>query len=430
LKQRFEGPGCEIVLGNKLDWVPKNYKTDRTIAIEPDFCMFLQKGLGGLIRRKLKRVGQDLDDQGTNRFLAALGSITGELATLDLSMASDTVSYRLVEYLIRPDWFEALQQCRSPVGFYEHEGVENAVVFEKFSSMGNGYTFELETLIFWGILRAVSELCGESDHRLYVYGDDIVIPSGMADVAMTYIAKAGFLVNADKSFVRGPFRESCGGHYYEGDDVTPFYVREPVDSLDRLFLLHNNVHRWFSRLPGIVDPGTVREILEWIRSHAPLRWRKPRLLSEDVGDGAFIGSFDEVTPTAVGKSRNKRGWEGWRAEVLQYSQREPRRPTWHKKKIASHDAACECRSCDAHRYPVGSGPDLMSLWALERRETSSPWQGRGQPEFWLSAMASRDAIDGYFGLAAKGTDVPYAERHWHIGHQVLPWTPGHSWFYC
>jgi hypothetical protein len=345
-------------------------------------------------------------------------------------MASDTVSYRLVEYLIRPDWFEALQQCRSPVGFYEHEGVENAVVFEKFSSMGNGYTFELETLIFWGILRAVSELCGESDHRLYVYGDDIVIPSRMADVAMTYIAKAGFLVNADKSFVRGPFRESCGGHYYEGDDVTPFYVREPVDSLDRLFLLHNNVHRWFSRLPGIVDPGTVREILEWIRSHAPLRWRKPRLLSEDVGDGAFIGSFDEVTPTAVGKSRNKRGWEGWRAEVLQYSQREPRRPTWHKKKIASHDAACECRSCDAHRYPVGSGPDLMSLWALERRETSSPWQGRGQPDFWLSAMASRDAIDGYFGLAAKGTDVPYAERHWHIGHQVLPWTPGHSWFYC
>jgi len=119
LYSRLESPGCEIAAGNKLDWVPKNYKTDRTICIEPDWNMYLQKALGGVLRRRLKRVKQDLDDQGTNRFLAALGSITGELATLDLSMASDTVSYRLVEYLLRPDWFEALNTCRSPVGFYK-----------------------------------------------------------------------------------------------------------------------------------------------------------------------------------------------------------------------------------------------------------------------------------------------------------------------
>jgi hypothetical protein len=87
-----------MVSGNNVDWVPKNYKTDRTIAIEPDWNMFLQKGLGGLLRRRLRRVGQDLNDQSTNRFCAAVGSIDGSLATLDMSMASDTVAYRLVEF--------------------------------------------------------------------------------------------------------------------------------------------------------------------------------------------------------------------------------------------------------------------------------------------------------------------------------------------
>lgn len=475
LSSRLDGPCAEICAGNKLDWVPKNYKTDRTIAIEPDWNMFLQKGLGSLVRRRLKRVKQDLDDQSVNRFLAALGSIDGSMATLDMSMASDTVAYRLVEYLIRPDWFEAFSALRTPVGFYDDESYrsskesetplsfeawrdlpenaswvsdfydfvgsgrdyalilgeaydlyvdrfhrdlannarlgDTAVVFEKFSSMGNGYTFELESLIFYGLLRAVSELSGESDHRLYVYGDDIVVPTGMAQLSLDYLRKAGFMVNPDKSFVSGPFRESCGGHYFQGDDVTPFYIREPVDSIDRLFLLHNNVYRWFNRHPGICDPSIVRDVLAWIRAHAPEEWRKPRLMSEDVGDGAFIGSFDEVTPTPVGKSRRKRGWEGWRADVLQF-------------RDATEQPKAVKRTKKGHPiYGKGTCPDLASLWALESREAY--WHsGSETAEFFLSNLPPSDLLH----LSSNGEKIPYARRVWNKGTQVLPWIIGRSWW--
>lgn len=409
LQSRLEGPGAEICPGNKLSWVPKNYKTDRTIATEPDWNMFLQKGLGSLIRRKLKRVRQDLDDQTTNQFLAGVGSIDGSLCTIDMSMASDTVAYRLVEYLIRPDWFAALEQLRCPVGFYTHDGQEHAVIYEKFSSMGNGYTFELESLIFYGLLRAVSELTGEADRRLYVYGDDVVMPVGMAAVGMEYLRKAGFLVNSEKSFVSGPFRESCGAHYFEGTDVTPFYIREPVDKLDRLFLLHNNVYRWLNKHPGICGVDEAQSLLDWIRSFAPAKWRKPRLLTEDVGDGAFIGSWEEVTPRAVGRSRRKAGWEGWRVETLQY--RDVR---------ASSDSSDECGS-RAH-FPRGSGPDLAALWALEGR--TREWPRRGTLQYFAGLLAAEEVA-----MSRKVREVPLPLRRWSVATQVLPWKPGRSWWW-
>lgn len=413
LKQRLQEPGYEIVAGNKLDWVPKNYKVDRTIAIEPDWQMFLQKGIGGLIRRKLKRVKIDLDNQETNRFLAAIGSIDGSLATLDLSMASDTVSYRLVEFLLRPDWFEALEQCRSHIGFYHsHDGVENAVLYEKFSSMGNGYTFELESLIFYALGRAVSELTGETDHRLYVYGDDIICPSGMVPYLTPVLQRAGFVVNEEKSFSSGPFRESCGGHYFDGCDVTPFYIREPVDSLDRLFLLHNNLYRWFNRHEYVCDGDSVRQLLNWVRSHAPPKWRRPRLLSEDVGDGAFIGSFDEVLPRKCSYRGKRAGWEGWITNVLQYKKRTPRGGARMGE--------------PASEFPCGSGPDLASLWSIEK---ARPPRLFSHNDWWLRMISSRDDIDGTLGVARTApSSIPHSERTWFVGLQVLPWEIGSSWW--
>jgi hypothetical protein len=406
------GSNIQMVVGNKLDWVPKNYKVDRTIAIEPDLSMFLQKGIGRLIRRRLKRVGQDLDNQETNGWCAAIGSITGELATLDLSAASDSVAYRLCEYLIRPDWFEALVQLRSPVGFFaDHDGSPRAVVYEKLSSMGNGYTFEVETLIFYALLRAVSELVGESDHRLYVYGDDLIIPSGMAEVAMTYLKKAGFLVNPDKSYWTGPFRESCGQHFFRGDDVTPFYVREPVNRLDRLFLLHNNCWRWFNKHPGCASSEDIRSFLTWLRSHAPEKWQKPRLTSSSVGDGAFIGNFDEVTPQSIGKSRKRAGWEGWRADVLSYRPR----PGSALSKERKRDRSRYVRHILGQDFDP-DGSVLASLWSMRQVDPFDPYVSTG-----------RHLRDWYRDLS-RPSNTPYAERHWYVGVQVLPWTPEASWF--
>lgn len=308
--------------GNKVQCVPKNWKTDRTIAIEPSLNMYFQKGIGVVLRRRLKRVGIDLDDQTINQRHALLGSVNDDRATLDLSMASDTISHELVCQLLPPDWLLALEQCRSPVGVLPSG---KKIVYRKFSSMGNGYTFELESLIFWALSSAVTELFGGDASLVSVYGDDLVVDKYVAPPLCDVLSYCGFTINDSKSFVEGPFRESCGKHYRLGKDVTPFYVKRPVDRLSELFLLHNKLYRWAVRISDRmtdVDKETVVDILREIRSYAPTAWRRPRI-PDGTGDGAFIGTFDECLPSRpVGSLRSRKGqlkfpgWEGWSVDVL------------------------------------------------------------------------------------------------------------------
>lgn len=298
-----------VVPGNSVITVPKNYKTDRTIAKEPDMNIYVQKGLGAVIRRKLKSVGIHLDDQRRNQEGARIGSLTGQLATIDLSMASDTVALELVSFLLPNDWWWALEQCRSPVGVLPDGTLMR---YQKVSSMGNGFTFELETLIFWAICQQVcNPNINEMDSRILVYGDDIVVPTDQAGEVLRRLWQAGFKPNLDKTFVDGPYRESCGKHYFQGCDITPFYVRKPVRSLDRLFLLHNNVYRWCDR-----TGQDLQEVLTRLRKLAPARWREPRL-PDGFGDGAFIGTVDQLRLDS-----HPRGWESWQVKALSVSQQE------------------------------------------------------------------------------------------------------------
>jgi hypothetical protein len=303
-----EGP-IKLVRANRVTTVPKNAKTDRVIAIEPDLNIYIQKGIGAMIRHRLRRVGIDLNDQTLNQRLARIGSITGKLATVDLSMASDTVSKAIVEELLPSDWLQALEQCRSPFGVLP-SGTE--ILYRKFSSMGNGYTFELESLIFWALCSALTSLSGEMDAVVGVYGDDLIVPVGIYADLERLLEYCGFSFNRKKSFAHGPFRESCGKHYFLGCDVSPFYVRKQPRRLTDAFLLHNNVIRWSNkgayRASGV--DGLVERFCLATRNAAPSNWRKPRIPLH-YGDGAFVGSFDEATPARAG-----RGFEGFRATVL------------------------------------------------------------------------------------------------------------------
>jgi len=307
-----EGPDdslVAIVPGNSIITVPKNYKTDRTIAKEPDMNIYVQKGIGAVIRRRLKRVGIDLDDQRRNQEGARIGSLTGQLATIDLSMASDTVALELVSFLLPNDWWWALEQCRSPVGVLP-DGTH--LVYQKVSSMGNGFTFELESLLFWCVCQQVCQSnVNEKDSRILVYGDDIVVPTDQAEEVLRRLWQAGFKPNLNKTYVDGPYRESCGKHYFQGSDITPFYVRKPVRSLDRLFLVHNNVYRWSGRTA--VD---CEEVLTRLRKLAPAKWREPRL-PDGFGDGAFIGAVDELRLDS-----HPYGWEFWHVKALAVSQQQ------------------------------------------------------------------------------------------------------------
>jgi hypothetical protein len=306
---RSEGGGLEIVPGNKVITVPKNWKTNRVIAVEPRMNMYIQKGIGSMIRRRLQRVGIDLNDQSRNRRLAVEGSLSGHLATIDLSMASDTVSLELVRNLLPPPWVEALEQCRSTRGVLPSG---EWIVYQKFSSMGNGYTFELESLIFWGLIQGLATALGLTDVDVSVYGDDLIVPVRLVAPLVELFDHCGFRVNEKKSFSEGPFRESCGIHAFLGNDVTPFYIRRPIKRLLDLFLLHNNLSRWLSRghWNSGINQREMYNLLLWLRSHAPKRWVKPRIC-DGFGDGAFIGTFDEVNPSIA-----HRGLEGFQCEVL------------------------------------------------------------------------------------------------------------------
>lgn len=259
--------------GSILFTVPKNSEIDRCAAKEPDLNMFLQKGVGHFFRHSLKRrLRIDLNDQSRNQELARVGSIDGSLATLDLSSASDLISDQIVRELIPFEWFEYLNDIRSRQITVEGEVHE----MNMFSSMGNAFTFELESMIFYALVNAVCYLTG-SKGTVSVYGDDIICPSSVAGLVARVFAWFGFKVNPKKSHWRGPFRESCGKHWYSGTDVTPFYVKEPIADQQRMIHYLNQFRQWSTRLGWVGEPG-----------HAFHHWKG---LAKFV-DSAFYGGRD------------------------------------------------------------------------------------------------------------------------------------------
>jgi len=229
-----------LVKGGTLFTVPKNSEIDRCAIKEPELNMFCQKGIGDFIRKRMRqRCRIDLNDQSVNQELARIGSAHGHLATLDMSSASDLISQELVFQLLPMSWYDLLNDCRSQV--VEVDGVDQELYM--FSSMGNGFTFELESLIFWALSRSVASQLGVAG-SISVYGDDIIVPVGVAPLLVRVFQYLGFKVNAKKSFWKGPFRESCGKHWYAGVDVTPFYIREPISHVARAIHFLNRLRAW------------------------------------------------------------------------------------------------------------------------------------------------------------------------------------------
>jgi hypothetical protein len=247
LKQDVWGPAsllrtCFQFSGHsRVLTVPKDAKTDRTIAAEPTANIYLQKGIGSYLRKRLMRYGVNLNDQTGNQNLARDAYIRG-LATLDLSQASDTISIEVVRLLCPPDMFRLLNRLRSPA--YRLNGGES--VFHKFSSMGNGFTFELESLIFFAVSKAVSEI-NASEKPVGVYGDDIVIGADVAAEVIKLLEDLGFSTNKAKSFIDGDFFESCGKHYFKGEDVTPPIQKQIVDCDLEYIRMANRFSDWLCR---------------------------------------------------------------------------------------------------------------------------------------------------------------------------------------
>ena len=260
---------------SKLVFVPKTSLTDRPIGVEPTLNGFFQKGFGSYIKKRLLKFGIDLFDQSWNRSLAYRGSNDGTLATIDLSSASDTISYMTVLNLLPQPWFTLLESVRSSELVYDGKVYD----LERFSSMGNSYTFELESLIFYSLSYGVCEYLNLDRDRqnLSVYGDDIIINVKAVDLLYKVLEYYGFEVNSKKSFTSGPFRESCGADFLSGIDIRPFYLKTQIN--DRvLFVMHN----WFLR-SGENKLASICK--SYVLPHN-------RLFGPDgFGDGHLIGTY-------------------------------------------------------------------------------------------------------------------------------------------
>lgn len=272
-----------LVTYNKIAFVPKTAKTYRSIAVEPLVNGYLQKGIDNLMRRNMKRVGLDLSEQGHNIEAARKGSLDRSeegYVTIDLSSASDSMSIELVRNLLPPEWFELLNSVRSKE--FLIDGVQHS--FHKFCSMGNGFCFPLQTLIFASVCSACG--AGTAGRDFYVYGDDIVVKQKFAKEVIELLNVCGFRTNRDKTFLEGPFRESCGRDWFDGEDVRPFILDFALDSLPALFKLLNLTRR--------NDRCTdyFQEVRDFVISLIPtdLRYMRP---CEGNADTGYFVELDE-----------------------------------------------------------------------------------------------------------------------------------------
>lgn len=249
----------DIVEGSSLSTVPKNREISRTICTEPLLNMMFQKGIGAVFERLLNnRYGicysgeRDFPLQpDKNGELARLGSLSGMFATIDLSSASDSISLALVDWLFPKEVVGWLKATRSPVTTLPSGEV---VPLHMVASMGNGFTFPLQTYIFASVVRSVYELL---DIRLEyprskrlgnfgVFGDDIVVLTQAAPLVIETLAVLGFRANDEKTFTHGPFRESCGYDYHLGINIRPVYLKKYKTLQDKFSLL-NRLIAWSMR---------------------------------------------------------------------------------------------------------------------------------------------------------------------------------------
>lgn len=283
---------------NRITFVPKNGLIDRSIAIEPCMNLYLQLGVDGFIRRRLMRWGVNLDDQTKNQRLAQVGSQLWDgddpFVTIDLAAASDTVSTELCRLLLPPQWYTYLMDIRSPSGTLNEEILD----YEKISSMGNGYTFALESLVFTALVYAVERVTHGSYKRelVAVYGDDLIVRRSSSTLLVRMLNLCGFTVNSEKSFFEGPFRESCGADWFKGTPVRPVFVKNQPSTVMELWNDLNRIRRILSLRRGSFESKCESLLERWI----------PITLRAIVGPHSDE-DFDSYRHVSVPSSRYRNG---------------------------------------------------------------------------------------------------------------------------
>jgi hypothetical protein len=322
---------------SRLKFVPKDIGKSRSICMEPANLQFLQQGVRLWIEQALAAtIGRHipLHDQKRNCDLAAFGSKTGRVDTIDLSQASDSVSMELIRAIFPENVLQYLEATRSAT-VITPETEERSIL--KFAPMGSALCFPIQSIVYaavtlrsslaWLFGKTASESLGLNRRSLYhyysvvyddhgkyrlnsfsIYGDDIICDSRVTNIAVETLQLLGFAVNESKSFTGdSAFRESCGGYYLHGEDVTP--LRAKFKKI--------GVTMPPSTLPGFIDLANRAYALGYrnLRRHAiriclhyPIADRSPQRRpangSKDLNQILFTSNEDAALAILTSHPRN------------------------------------------------------------------------------------------------------------------------------
>lgn len=249
----------------KLIAVPKTQKAPRLIASEPICHQWIQQLIKDFLYDRIASTwlgnAIHLRDQSFNKMAARRASMSSSHWTIDLSEASDRVSCYVVEraFRLNPSLLGPFHACRTRYISNEIDR-ESPKLYKlrKFSCMGSALTFPVQSLIFLGVvigcmlshrnLSLTFKNVEELSKEVLVFGDDLVVPDDVGYLVLGALRYLGFKVNRNKTFGKGKFRESCGGEYYDGHDVTPGYLltypdRRRPESLVSSVETRNNLYR-------------------------------------------------------------------------------------------------------------------------------------------------------------------------------------------
>nr|URG15277.1 MAG: RNA dependent RNA polymerase [Leviviridae sp.] len=256
---------CDVL---KMVNVPKSWNKLRGITPLTLIGLFYSYGYGSMVSARLKTEGLDIAKlQYIHQMMARIYSKTRKGATVDLTNASNSIISELLNCVLPRPWYVALRET-----FVRNLEIDGRITYTvSVLPMGNGATFPVETLVFYCLIKAVGNLLDVKGFYS-VYGDDLIYPSRIHAYVARVFGLLGLGINVDKTFVSSHFRESCGGDFYHGIDVRPFFMPDALRCNSRtrylayLYKVYNGLCR---RWDPVEIPGTIKWLQMEILSVSP-----------------------------------------------------------------------------------------------------------------------------------------------------------------
>lgn len=300
----------------KIAEVPKSLKSTRVVSAEPAQSMYAQHVVSHALDIAMHKVFAGhvyLHNQAMHN----VHLYTDWARTIDLSDASDHVSCDLVSLLL-PSLWPILASVRSTHALFPDGDL---VPLRTFAPMGSGVCFPILTIV--GL--AVSALVSKTGFYVW-YGDDGIVHTAEAAATVDAQTACGLVVNTSKSCFHPLFRESCGLELFKGVDITPNYVRDPIESMDfaKLNDLVKSMNRvgWDSVVDALVadvigDHGIrVRNNPRIQRRELLCRVHVPRLQHANVDGYAGLRKWAVTRNQQSDRSESEVSWSSGSSQLV------------------------------------------------------------------------------------------------------------------